>query len=600
MSELLSDLNEEQLSALNEPGHVLLVACPGSGKTRTLVHKVAEELSQVEGHRQFVVALTYTHVAADEIRARIEAMGLETKQLWVGTIHSFCLEWILKPYSIYHSALRGGYAVLDTFMQEELLDEVAKRNGLKSRFDCKYFATADGYEIDATTPSFKRKKVEATIDEYYRILNEQNFIDFEMMLKYSYDLITSHAPIAGRLAKMFQFISVDEYQDTRMIQYQILACIFQVPDSDTRLFMVGDPNQAIFTSLGGVALSSGELEALMGIKVTAKKLSRNYRSSQQIVDYFSRYEVESSEISAVGNYRDFSGSVTYNQSVQFRDELFDYIANLIRHHVEVMGIAPEEICVVAPWWNHLSPLTRALAERLPGHDFNGPGLSPFGENRDNFWYKVARIALSEPSPRRYVSRVNWAQEVLDLLFERGHGTDHLEARDFLRISNGIKIEASTGPDYLEQFFAELMLQLRVELREDEEIAIQREYFFERMQNRIQRIAGKENIDISGLQTFRQVFRSKTGTVLSTIHGVKGEEYDTVIAFALLQDALPHFNEQNKAAAAKRALFVVGSRARKHLHLISESNRPTAFGDIYSPTKILANAQYPYSRELVVA
>lgn len=107
------DLNAEQAEAVRFPGSLFLVACPGSGKTRTLTYKLAHELSQLSTAREFVAAITYTHRAADEIRERIEDLGVDTAQLWIGTIHSFCLEWILKPYGIYEAELAQGFRVID-------------------------------------------------------------------------------------------------------------------------------------------------------------------------------------------------------------------------------------------------------------------------------------------------------------------------------------------------------------------------------------------------------------------------------------------------------------------------------------------------------
>ena len=82
-----NELNEEQISAIKHEGNVLLTACPGSGKTRTLTYKLAYELSKLNSNKQFVIAITYTHTAADEIKERVELLGIETDQLWIGTIH---------------------------------------------------------------------------------------------------------------------------------------------------------------------------------------------------------------------------------------------------------------------------------------------------------------------------------------------------------------------------------------------------------------------------------------------------------------------------------------------------------------------------------
>ncbi|HEA2155932.1 TPA: UvrD-helicase domain-containing protein, partial [Salmonella enterica] len=112
------ELNEEQEDAINTPGSVLLIACPGSGKTRTLTYKIALELSKLSDDKKYVLAITYTHKAADEIKERIELLGVDTSQLWIGTIHSFCYEWLLKPYSIYHENLKDGFKILNSYDSE--------------------------------------------------------------------------------------------------------------------------------------------------------------------------------------------------------------------------------------------------------------------------------------------------------------------------------------------------------------------------------------------------------------------------------------------------------------------------------------------------
>ena len=118
------DLNDEQEVAIREDGSVFLVACPGSGKTRTLTYKIASQLSKLQSDKQRVVAITYTHRAADEIHERIENLGVDTSQLWIGTIHSFCLEWILKPYAVYHDALKYGFRVINSHDTERILTEL--------------------------------------------------------------------------------------------------------------------------------------------------------------------------------------------------------------------------------------------------------------------------------------------------------------------------------------------------------------------------------------------------------------------------------------------------------------------------------------------
>lgn len=590
----MDELNQEQRDVLATGGDILVVACPGSGKTHTLIHKIARELSQVTSHREFVVALTYTHVAAEEIRDRVEGMGVDTSQLWVGTIHSFCLTWILRPYAIYHADLKDGFSVVDTFEGEELLDEVTKRHPpLTSRFECEHYATERGFSPDKNTPETNIEAVESSIAEYHARLLRQKKIDFEMMLKYSYDLISGHRPIAKRLSQLFRIIAVDEYQDTRDIQYSIVSRILRERDSKTKLFIVGDPNQAIFGSLGGVAKTVDELNALTGRQVKQLNLQSNYRSSQRIVDYFNNFAVTPIQIRAVGQYREYCGDLVHDTMID-KSELVQSIAQLVRHNVEVLGVSPEQICIIAPWWIHLASITRSLVHALPEYEFNGPGLSPFGQNRDNFWYKVARIALTDSAPDLFRRRVRWAREIVDELIRHGHDAD-LSPREFLKITNGIHIRATKGTEYLTEYFETFVESFALILKPDSELLIQREGFFDRMANRIARIR-KEGVDGDDIETFRAVFRPKTGIVISTIHGVKGEEFDSVIAFGLLEGIVPHYKAANheKLDIAKKLMFVIGSRARMNLYLISETGRGNEWHPKYQSNVLRSLATYDYS------
>ena len=104
------------------------------------------------------------------------------------------------------------------------------------------------------------------------------------------------------------------------------------------------------------------------------------------------------------------------------------------------------------------------------------------------------------------------------------------------------------------------------------------------------------MDYAGdISTFRKVFDQKDGITVSTIHGVKGLEFDTVIAISLLEGMVPHFNDVNKEESAKKLLYVIASRARKNLHLISERGRMTAGYNPYEyqVTEVLDNYTYLY-------
>lgn len=584
-----SSLNHEQKDAIEETESVFLVACPGSGKTRTLTCKIASELSKLDSNREWIVAITYTNRAAGEIQDRIESMGVSTEQLWIGTIHSFCLEWIIKPYGIYHVELKNGYRLINSHDTETILSELCSKlpHPRPTHWDCEHYFDSNGINIRCTNSH--KEKVELILEEYGEKLRENQQIDFERILWFSYQLVTSLPHVSLLLAKMFKYILIDEFQDTKEIQYQIISSIMNAESGVVKCFVVGDPNQSIFNSLGGYAISINEFSKMSGIDFKPMQLSKNYRNSHEVVNYFSNFKVYDSAIVSESKNRDYISSISFNNQVT-REDIVVEIARLIRLNVEQEKIPLSEICVVGPWWIHLAALTRGLVNELPDYRFDGPGLTPFVRDIENFWYKLARIILTKPSPQIYVRRLRWAKEIILFLSDLGADTENLSPKSFLKTVNSVNIDEQDGLQFLSLFFNELFNTLGVSWCEYECLNEHRTAFFDSAKVRIDRIRN-EGIDYAGdIQTFYRAFESKNGITVSSIHGVKGAEFDTVIAFALLEGAVPHFSDPSKRESAKKLLYVICSRARKNLHLISETGRNQA-----DPTLELRLLNYKYSQ-----
>lgn len=582
------ELNEDQDAAVCEQRNVFLVACPGSGKTRALTYKIALELSLVTTPRQRVVAITYTNRAANEIQDRIESMGVSTDQLWIGTIHAFCLEWIIKPYGIYHEKLKGGFRVVNSHDTENILTDLCAQcpPPRVTHFDCDHYYDSTGINIGCT--NYRRQNVENVLQEYQRVLEENQQIDFEHILWYSFQLIQSKPTISILLSEIFNYILIDEYQDTKEIQYQIFSSILKASEGRVKAFIVGDPNQSIFTSLGGYAIPIEELVGMSGTPFQYMELSKNYRNSSVIIDYFSNFKVFNSTCYANGEHQNYSSLISYNTQIR-RESLINEIARIIRLNVEQHNISTSEICVIGPWWIHLAALTRGLVGALPDYRFDGPGLTPFVRDLENFWYRLARIILTKPSPHTYIKRLRWAGEVIQSLQDAGADVSRITVKDFLKIINKIEVYEQDGLTYLSDFFDEVFNLINIEYTNYPTLHEHRAAFFESSQVRINRIIN-EGVNYAGdIDAFYRAFESRNGITVSTIHGVKGAEFDSVIAFALLDGAVPHFNEENQTESANKLLYVICSRARKHLHLISEIGRNQA-----NPTRALAQINYQYT------
>lgn len=589
-----NELNEEQEAAVRMPGNVLVVACPGSGKTRALTYKIALELSNLKTNKQFVIAITYTHRAADEIQERIAGLGVDASQLWIGTIHSFCLEWILKPYGIYHAELARGFRVIDPHEQEKVFERLCEpyKSQNVTRWDCGFYFEESGYVLSSSKTD-KHDIIDVVLMNYFDYLSEHRLIDFELILHYAFELIRDRPPISVMFSRIFPLILVDEYQDTKQIQYAIIAAILKAGKGMTKTFIVGDPNQAIYRSFGGYPIKADDFRIMAGIELTELELAKNYRSSGRIVEYFGNFNLYETNIEAASHEKDYPSIISFDRSVS-RDGLESELVRLIRFNIETVGIAPSEVCILAPQWVQLASMTRRLVGSLPEYQFDGPGMVPFSRNVDNFWYKLSRIVLTDASPSMYMRRLRWAGEILSDLKDAGIDISRLTNKSLLRECNSVGIDEADGLTYLRAFFEALFGLLRIDFRHFPVLLEHHDAFFESSEARIVRLKQEGAEFIGDIAAFKRVFQSRSGITISTIHGIKGDEYDAVIAYALLEGMVPNFNDPEGDDSAMKLLYVISSRARKNLHLISERKRPRGrYGDEYQPTSKLNYCSFGY-------
>lgn len=586
------DLNQEQEDAIRAPGSIFLVACPGSGKTRALTYKIAYELSRLDSQRKRVIAITYTNRAAEEIQERIELLGVDISQLWIGTIHSFCLEWILRPYSIYHDRLKNGFGVISPHDSDAALDEICRaQGGHVGLYDRGHYFSSAGLVLSG--PLHKHNLIADVLARYHSWLEENRLLDFELILKCALELISDRPQIAKLLSSIFAYVLVDEYQDTKQIQYAILAAILRAGEKQLHTFIVGDPNQAIYGTLGGYPIEPGAFADITGLELDERELSSNYRSSARIVEYFEHFKLYDNAIEAVGPNRDIESVISLD-STTTKDGLLDEIARLIAQSVEVDHIPQQEICVLAPQWAMLAALTRRLVAALPQYEFDGPGMVPFARDMENFWYKMSRIALTSATPNMYVKRLRWAGEVISELSHAGVPISEITAKALLRISNEFTCQQTDGLQYLKEYFDMMLAWLGIDKTDYPTLAEHYVAFFESSHARIAKIAEQGAESIREIATFRKVFSERSGIKISTIHGVKGGEFDVVIAFGMLQGMVPNFNDPDQIGSAKKLMYVTCSRARKHLHIIAEAERPRGRYGSYQPTQVLIDVEFNYS------
>ncbi|MDC4473689.1 ATP-dependent helicase [Acinetobacter baumannii] len=578
------NLTDEQMDAVVYNDNMLLSACPGSGKTRTLVSKLCHIIDNSEelliGKRK-VVAITYTNIAADTIQERLLSYGVESKSLWVGTIHALCLQWIIMPNINIISRLCGGFIIIDEHEKETKISELKENYGFKS-----YNHIDTALNLDNIPQySVETKEYKLTID-YHRYLAENNYIDFDLILNISHRLLQSNPKLCKRLGNLFYHILVDEYQDTSVMQYEILKCI--IKQKQTKITLIGDREQAIYTGLGAIVKSKSELESFfeLDFSLQEKRLTGCFRSSQKIINHYLKYQDEGYEIDSKSNLRNYPSVVHLERSLH-KDNLANYVADIVKQHL-TEGIPEKEIAILCPSWFDVINMSKNISTLNKGFNIDGVLISPIPKNQDNFWLILIRLVLTKPSIDNYIKRKRYANELSEKLTDISFDEEVINPKTILRTVNSLNVQFDKEIDeWIEEIIVSFCKRLRIELTENDQFNEGMKSILNATRARMKKY--KMDYKASELEKF---FSSSSGVKITTAHSTKGDEYEVVICTGLLEGKIPHWNDIMRCSdthqdyVARRLLYVISSRAKKHLYLISELGYRTTKGTPYRPTRQL--------------
>ncbi|HVD93861.1 MAG TPA: UvrD-helicase domain-containing protein, partial [Vicinamibacterales bacterium] len=287
----LDTLNPEQREAvLHIKGPLLILAGAGSGKTRVITSRIAYLVGDGHASPEEVLAVTFTNKAAEEMRARVEALlGSDCGRMWVSTFHSLCARLLRREapaiglsrdFVIYDSsdqltvvkrALKSLH-IDDSFIQPRAA--LSRISSAKNRMEGPdaMAAAAEGNRRD--------EQISKVYAHYVRALKESNALDFDDLLLKTVDLVEQSERVRAKYSEQFRFVMVDEYQDTNRPQYLLIR---RLAELHRNLCVVGDPDQSIYKWRGADLRNILDFEQDFG-EATIVKLERNYRSTQNILD----------------------------------------------------------------------------------------------------------------------------------------------------------------------------------------------------------------------------------------------------------------------------------------------------------------------------
>ncbi|MDG4976133.1 UvrD-helicase domain-containing protein [Lactococcus lactis] len=579
---IVENLNAEQRNIVKDCDNNLYVtACPGSGKTRTLTRKIGYLCNHYPNSMKKIIAITYTSRAAEEIQERLQKMGINNSNVWVGTIHQFCLTFIIRPYGFNNLRIAKGFKIIDEYLSAKYIRECAESLEIEyNPFDNFNLKLSSQGEILESDPD-KKKIVRA----YHIKLKQKREIDFDLILTVALNILEANQTVAEIISKTIRSIYVDEFQDTTEYQYQILSCLSKA-NVAIKFAFFGDTDQAIYTGLGGVAKSKDELELLMCQTFESKTLVGCYRSTQEIIECYSKYQQQSFSISSLLNDTDKSESIIQYDSSVSKELLPEVISNIILKELS-LGIQEEEICIASPNYFILASLVTELKKLLPNANFRSQDIYPIKPDDLSLFYKISFIVFTTRGKKVWL-RKKIASEIIEIFrsdYGIEKGDDFLEI-DLLDLLNSFSSSKTTGLEYLEDIVSQFIENFGIQ--DDIKIALQKDFenFISKARERIE----KNNLE-TGIENFKSIYEPKKGINASTIHKIKGEEYHTVIGIGLLKGYIPnwhnvyHDGDKGKREAEK-TLYVLMSRAKRNLYLFSETSRKTRKGTNLVPTEFL--------------
>lgn len=291
MQNLLEGLNDKQYEAvINTDGPCLVIAGAGSGKTKVLTHKIAYLMQEKDIKPWNILAITFTNKAANEMKERVEALvGDDAKDMWIGTFHSICVK-ILRRF-IDRIGFDHSFVIFDTSDQRTLIKECLK----DLKIDDKMFTDRivqfeisnakndmkEPEEYEAMVKGdYRREKIASVYNLYQRRLKENNAIDFDDIINYTIKIFKENDDVLDYYTNKFNYILVDEYQDTNKSQFTLIRLLAKAHGNIT---VVGDNDQGIYSFRGADISNILNFEKdFKGTKII--KLEQNYRCTQNILN----------------------------------------------------------------------------------------------------------------------------------------------------------------------------------------------------------------------------------------------------------------------------------------------------------------------------
>lgn len=625
----LSILNPQQLEAtLTTEGPLLILAGAGSGKTNVLVHRTCYLIEECHISPHHILAITFTNKAANEMRERIINMiGEKGAHIWARTFHSACLQ-ILR-FEVEHTHLEPNFVIYDTSDQLSIIKRILRERNIDSdilkpnavlsnisHLKNTYFDLEEGLRLYSETELLPQLTLEV-IEDYQQTLKQNNAIDFDDILCLAVKLFQTHSEILDKYQERFQYIMVDEYQDTNRIQYELIHLL---AEKYRNICVVGDDDQSIYEWRGA------DVQNILSFEkdypdATVIKLEENYRSTKTILNLANSVIANNAmrKDKSLWTQNAEGEKVVYYEADDDRDEAY-FIVRQIRDIMTKSDYHYRDFAILIRTTAQFRSIEQVLVDsHMPYKIYGGIKFFQRREIKDVLAYLYV---ISNPNdavnlrriiniPKRGIGEQTW-HKIVD--FHASHAevtlVDCLVSPD-LKISTKAKNALKPFHDFLLEgraLAAEFEMEPLVDyiinhsgyvtyLYDTDPVAAELDMdnineFLSIAKAFDLRDLDYEDRNLSGFleeialytDLDQQAANDDTISVM-TMHSSKGLEFPVVFVAGFEQDLFPHFRAKSENAGLeeeRRLCYVAFTRAKDQLFITSARQRLVHGRFMYNP------------------
>ncbi len=598
--DLLKDLNDAQKEAvLQTEGPVMVMAGAGSGKTRVLTRRIAYIIEQMGVSPYSVLAVTFTNKAALEMKERIaNLLGIDTKFMWVSTFHSFCARVLRAEATHLGLTYTSNFQILDDEDSLKIVKKIFKKLDIGDdikpqtiRTDISKSKNLADFNIQ---DPYRLKIFNKVKTEYDKYLCENNAFDFDDLLIKTVELFKNNADILNKYQDKFNYILVDEFQDTNKIQFDL---IYLLAMNNQNIFVVGDEDQSIYSFRGALVSNIAKFKNVFPLTKLIL-LEENYRSTKAILDLANKViKNNNARIGKVLFTKQIDSVRPYYQMFDDNKEEADFVLNKILELRE-KGYEYKDFAIMYRA-NYISRNFEdvLIKAKIPYVIYGGFSFFSRKEVKDVVAY--LRLILNQNDNISFLRIVNEPKRKI--------GSTTLEKLDY--ISNQNKISLFEAINYINNnslnSFRDMILSLaksvnEVPLGDFYDLVLDKSNYLKSLKDndeeeRIENINEFRSVLKEALDTYKgnnevvlagllQDLSLRTDTdnkkdsdeviKLMSFHQAKGLEFKVVFMVAMEEGIFPSVNAfSNEDLEEERRICYVGiTRARERLYITAAKKR----------------------------